>query len=164
MKKIINAIFLFALLIFVNECSGYKPIFSSLDLNFEIEDYSIEGDKSLGNKIYNKLYTLSKSKKNDQDTKSITLLINASKNKSATAKDSSGKTLEYKIILNTEVEATDIITDDKIFSQSFSYSATYKVQKQYSETIYIENQSIENLMDQTYQDLLIAFSQNALIK
>ena len=97
MKKILYLTFLISLLIFVNNCAGYKPIFGSTSLQFEISNYDIQGDKILGNKLYSKLYNLSKSKKVNSDTKNLDLLINVSNTKSATSKDSSGKILEYKI-------------------------------------------------------------------
>ena len=52
MKKTIYFIFSFVLLILINECTGYKPIFSSSNLQFKIADYTIEGNKVLGKKIY----------------------------------------------------------------------------------------------------------------
>ena len=55
MKKIAHPIFLFILLIFINGCAGYEPIFASTKLQFKISDYSIEGNKILGNKIYYKV-------------------------------------------------------------------------------------------------------------
>ena len=113
MKKIVYPIFLLILLNFINGCAGYKPIFSSTNLQFEIANYSIKGNKILGNKIYSKLYSLSKSKKDDQNLRSVDLVINVSKDKNATTKDSSGKILEYKITLNTDVKVTDFITKDK---------------------------------------------------
>ena len=103
MKKIFYLTFLISLFIFVNNWAGYKPIFGSTSLQFEISNYDIEGDKILGNKLYSKLSSLSKSKKINPDTKNLDLLINVSKTKSATSKDSSGKILEYKINLNTKI-------------------------------------------------------------
>ena len=70
MKKITSLIVLFILLVFINACTGYKPIFGSSNLQFEITDYLIEGDKKLGNQIYSKLYNLSKSNKNQEGIKS----------------------------------------------------------------------------------------------
>ena len=64
MKKIIYS---FLLLLFLNACAGYKPIFTSTNLQFEITNYSVEGNKTLGNKIYDKLNRLSKSNKNDEN-------------------------------------------------------------------------------------------------
>ena len=119
MKKIAYPIFSFVLLIFINGCTGYEPIFSSKNLQFKIANFSIEGDKILGNKIYSKLYSISKSTKNDQNVRNIDLLINISKDKSVTSKDSAGKILEYKITLNTEVQVTDSITNDKILNEIF---------------------------------------------
>jgi len=164
MKKITYPIFSFILLVFINGCAGYEPIFGSTNLQFEIADYSIEGDKILGNKIYSKLYSLSQSKKDDQNLRNIDLIIKASKDKNATVKDIGGKILEYKITLNTDVKVTDSITRDKILDQIFTSSLTYKVQNKYSDTVNLENKSIENLLNTTYQELLIRLAQNIITK
>ena len=164
MKKISYSILLIILFIFVNGCSGYKPIFSSANSQFQIFDYSIEGDKILGNKIYSKLHKMSKSKKDDQNVRSISLLINISKDKNATSKDSAGKILEYRITLNTNVDVKDFITNNKILNQTFTSSLTYKTQDQYSDTIDVENKSIENLIDKTFQELFIKLIESIAIK
>jgi len=164
MKKIAYSIFLFILLIFINGCVGYEPIFGSTNSQFEIADYSIEGNKILGNKIYSKLYSLSKSKKDDQNLRSIDLVIEISKDKKATTKDSAGKILEYKITLNTNIKVTDFITKDNILNQIFTSSITYKVQNKYSDTINLENRSTENLLNKTYQELVIRLAQNIITK
>ena len=59
MKKIFHLTFLIILFIFVNDCTGYKPIFGSTSLQFEISNYDIECDKILGNKLYSKFFSLS---------------------------------------------------------------------------------------------------------
>ena len=159
MKKIAHPILLFILLIFINGCVGYEPIFSSTNLQFEIADYSIEGNKILGNKIYSKVYTLSKSNKDNQNLRNVDLVIKVSKDKKATVKDSAGKILEYKITLNTDVKITDFVTKDKILDQIFISSLTYKVQNKYSDTVNLENKSIENLLNKTYQELVIRLAQ-----
>ena len=164
MKKIIYPIFSFILLLFINGCAGYEPIFGSTNLQFEIADYSIEGNKILGNKIYSKLYSLSKSKKDDQNLRNVDLTIKVSKDKNATVKDSAGKILEYKITLNTDIKVTDFLTKDKILDQIFISSLTYKVQNKYSDTANLENQSIENLLNKTYQELVIKLAQNIITK
>ena len=164
MKKIINLICSTILLIFISECVGYKPIYSSTNLQFKIGDYSIAGDKKLGNRIYSKLYNLSKSGKNNKNAKNIRLFINMSTDKTNTSKDSSGKILEHKITLNTEVKVTDFATDDKILSQTFISSLIYKVQDQYSDTIKLENKTLDNLIDKTYQELLTKLTQNIITK
>jgi len=164
MKKIANQIFLFILLIFINGCAGYQPIFSSTNLQFEIADYSIEGNKILGNKIYSKLYSLSKSKKDDQNLRNVDLTIKVSKDKNATVKDSAGKILEYKITLKTDIKVTDFLTKDKILDQIFISSLTYRVQNKYSDTVNLENKSTENLLNKTYQELVTKLAQNIITK
>ena len=160
MKKVIYPIFSFILLLFINGCAGYEPIFGSTNLQFEIADYSIEGNKILGNKIYSKLYSLSKSKKDDQNLRRVDLVIKVSKDKNVTTKDSAGKILQYKITLNTDIKVTDFITKDKILNQIFISSLIYKVQDKYSDTIDLENQIIENLLNKTYQELVTKLAQN----
>ena len=161
MKKIIYSILI---LIFLNNCVGYKPIFNSTNLQFKIADYSIEGNKILGKKIYAKLNRLSKSKKDDQNIRAINLLINSSKYKNSTAKDSAGNVVAYKITLKTKIEVTDFLTDDKILDQTFTSSVSYNVQSRQSDTLKLENRSIDNLIDKTYGDLLIKLSQNIVKK
>jgi hypothetical protein len=160
MKKVIYPIFSFILLLFINGCAGYEPIFGSTNLQFEIADYSIEGNKILGNKIYSKLYSLSKSKKDDQNLRRVDLVIKVSKDKNVTTKDSAGKILQYKITLNTDIKVTDFITKDKILNQIFVSSLTYRVQDKYSDTIDLENRSIEDLLNKTYQELVTRLAQN----
>ena len=162
MKKIPYLFISFIILIYIGACAGYKPIFSSSNLEFIITDYSILGDKKLGNQIYSKLYNLSKSTKKTSETKNIYLLINVSKDKKATAKDSTGKILGYKINLSTTITIKDVMTGNKILNENFSFSSAYKAQDQYSETIKLENQTTQNLINNIYQDFLIKFSANLL--
>lgn len=160
MIKKISLIFLSIFFILSNGCAGYKPIYSNSNLEFKIVDYIIKGDKRLGNKIYSKLYNLSRTKKNLDSDKSIILLIDTSLNKNETSKDSSGKVLEYKLTLIAKIEILDFLSNDRILNQAFVSSLSYKVQSQYSETIKLENSSIEDLIDKTYKDLLVKLTQN----
>ena len=162
MKKIVCPIFSLILLIFINGCAGYEPIFGSTNLQFEIADYSIEGNKRLGNKIYSKLYNLSQSKKDDKNLRNVDLVIKISKDKNATVKNSDGQILEYKITLNTDVKVADFITKDEILNQIFTSSLTYKVQDNYSDTVNLENRSIEDLLNKTYQELVVRLAQNII--
>ena len=160
MKKITYLIISIIFLNFINACGGYKPIYTTKNLQFKIVDYSIKSNNKLGRQIYYKLHNLFKSSNNNEEAQSITITIDIQKNKEATTKDSSGKTLEYKIILNSNIVINDYLTNDEILDKIFSYSVTYKVQDQLFETKELENQTIENLIDKTYQDLLIKLSQN----
>jgi len=160
MKKIIYAFLLLTLLSIINGCSGYKPIFSSSNLEFEIADYTIKGDKVLGNQIYAKLYNLSKSSKDKEIAIKVT--IETLKSKNSTSKDSTGKVLEYKISLNTRIIIINDLTDENLLDQNFISSSSYKVQDQHSETIKLENKITNDLINKTFQDILIKISGNVL--
>ena len=160
MKRKNNLVIAFILLILINGCGGYKPIFGSIDLQFKISEYSIEGNKLLGKKIYKKLNDFSKTVKNKKNAKKITLHINSIKDKKASLKNSAGKITEYKISLKTEIEIKDFTTNKKILNQTFSKTSTYRVQKQYSETIRLENLSTDTMLEKMHQELLIKLSQN----
>ena len=163
MIKNIYFSFLFITLLSFNGCSGYKPIFSSNNLDFTITKYTINGDKKLGKRLYSKLYNLSKSKKVNKN-RNIILLINISSNKNETSKDSTGKVLEYKITLKAKIEILNSSNENVILNEVFVESSNYKVQSRYSETLKLENTTIENLINQAYQDLLIKFAQNIDLK
>ena len=162
MKKISYLLILLIFLINISGCTGYKPIFDSTNLEFKIVDYSISGDKKLGNQIYSKLYNYSKSNENVPEANKIYILINSSQNKKATAKNSAGKILGYKINLSTTITAKNLMTGNEMLNETFSYSSTYKTRDELFETKKLENQTIENLINTIYQDLLIKLSENLL--
>ena len=160
MKKISSVLISLIILTNIIACAGYKPIFSSSNIEFVIEDYSIKADKKLGNQIYSHLYTLAQSNKNNADAQNFHITIEAAKDKTATVKDSAGKILEYRISLNSNIVVKNYLTKDEILTQNFISFSSYKVQNEYSETVKLENKTIENLVNKTYQDLLIKLSEN----
>ena len=158
MKKITYLIISIIILIFINACAGYKPIYTT-DLQFIIADYSIKSNKRLGRQIYSKLYNLSKLSENSAETQSVNITVDTTKDKKATVKDSTGKILEYRIILNSNIMIKDYLTNKEILNQNFFHSSIYTIQDLYSETIKLENKSTKDLIDKTYQDLLIKMSE-----
>jgi len=162
MKKITHLSILIILLIGFASCSGYKPIFSSSNLKFEIAEYTIKGNKRLGNQMYSKLFNLSVLDKNNLERRSVDISIDISKDKNATVKNSEGKILEYKISLNSNILIKDYLTEKKILNHNSNTFSSYKVQAQHYETVKLENDTITNLLNQTYQNLLISMSENML--
>ena len=61
--------------------------------------------------------------------------------------------------LSTKINIKDFITEDIVLNKTFVNSQSYKVQSQYYDTVKLENQYTENLIDQVFQDLLIQLSQ-----
>ena len=82
-----------------------------------------------------------------------------SKDKKPTVKNSAGKILEYKIVIKTNMILKDFLTNKEILNYSLNSSSSYKVQDKYSETKKTENRIIDNLINKTYQDLLIKMSE-----
>ena len=158
MKNKFIYIALMIALIGINACTGYKPIFSSSNIQFKISEYLLEGNKKLSNKIYSKVNNLSQT--SNTDGKSISIKIDTDKNKQATAKNTAGKILEYKITLLTHVIVKDYLTETELLNKKYTSFSSYKVQDQYSETIKLEKKSEENLLNKIYQDLIIDLSEN----
>ena len=162
MKKISYLLISLILLTNIGACSGYKPIFGSSNLEFEIADYSISGNKKIGNKIYTKLYNLSQITKKTSKEKNVYIFIHVLQSKNATANDSTGKILGYRINLSTQIIVRDLMANDEILNETLSFSSTYKVQNQLFETKKLENQIVQNLIDKTYEELLIKLSESFL--
>ena len=64
--------------------------------------------------------------------------------------------------LSTTILIKDSITENEILNENFFFSSTYQVQDQFFDTKKLEDQSIENLIQKTYQDLVIKLSENIL--
>ena len=159
MKKITFLIISTILFIYINACTGYTPIYSSSNFNFKIADYALKGEERLANLIYRKLYNVSLPNEDNPGAQSISLSIETVKERKPTVKNSAGKILEYQINLNTKIIINDFLTDKRILNKDFNYSISYKVQDEHSETIKLENKNIENLVNKTYEDVLIKISQ-----
>ena len=160
MKKKLLIIASFFIFICSTACVGYKPIYSSSNVQFTIADYSLKGDKRLGNQIYSKLLNISKYNKNNPSAQSINISIETSKEKIPTVKNTTGKIIEYKINLNSFINVKDYLTDKSIINQNINYSSSYKVQELHSETVILEKKTTENLIDQIYENLLIRITEN----
>jgi hypothetical protein len=154
MKKNNKVIYLIFIIGLIYGCAGYKPIFSSSSLNFKIEEYKIEGDKMTANKIYSSLKRSENYELTENELLATNFFISTSKTKIETIKDKTGKVKEYKIIIKAKVEITKYLSDDILLNEIFEASSNYKVQDNYSETVLLENRSIENLTETISQNIL----------
>ncbi len=160
--RIINYIVLscfFIIFIFFNSCTGYEPVFNPTKLNFKISNYSIVGDKRLGNQLYSKISKSTQKTKNQKNPYNFNIFINISKSKKATVKNTTGKTLEYRIALNTNFKVNDAFTGEEFINIQLPYSTSYKVQDKHFDTIKTESKTVENLMEKTFQEILIKISE-----
>ena len=106
MKNII----LLIILISLSSCSGYKPILTSKDINFNILDIKVNENDRISNNIKKKLKIYS-----DQEQKenTISLEINSVKQVYAIAKDSKGDDSVYEMRVITNIEIINLDTDNK---------------------------------------------------
>ena len=74
------------------------------------------------------------------------------------ASDTAGQTIEYEITINATVNVKNHITNNNILNQTFSSSALYRVQEQYSDTIKAENKATEEIIQNLYQKILLNLS------
>ncbi len=105
---------------------------------------------------------INKSTQKNKDQKSpynFNIFINILKNKEATVKNTAGKILEYKIILNTDFKVVDSFTKEEFINSQSTYSTSYKVQDKHSDTIKTENRAVENLINKISQEILIQISE-----
>jgi len=158
MKKLIALISLIIIIFSVSGCGGYKPIFAVENVDFHIVNYSIEEDKALGRQIYTKLYSLSKKDSNNPTTKLIDLSVQSSEKEEATVKDNTGKIKEYKISLRTIIKIKDYLTDDLLINEAIVSSSAYKIQNTRSETLALKNKTIDTLLNNNFEKLLVLFS------
>ena len=163
MKKV-SITLIIVLTAICSSCAGYKPILNVSNLNFKIMDYSLQGEKEIANKIYYKLNNLSKSKNNELEKRKINLIIEILKDKKALSKNSAGQVLEYRISLRTKIVATDFLTNLEILNYNSNTSVGYIVQEQYSDTLKFENNSLDNLIDGIYKELLIQLTDSIKTK
>ena len=159
MKNKILLFYLIPIVVILSNCAGYEPIFTTKNLDFKVSNYEIEGNKNLGKKIYSKIYGISKPKNTNNDIKELSIYINVKKDKAPTSKSSSGKILEYNISLNSQIKINEYASDKVILNKSFNVSERYKAQAQYSDTIKLENKTVENLIERIYQTLLVELSE-----
>ena len=145
MKKI----FIVIILLILNNCSGYKPIFSSKDINFYIGEIIIKEDNKLIRNIVKNLkpYTI------QNDKQRITLELDLNLKEAITLKDTKGNTVSEEMEIVLEVK-TFLENNDQInfnFSEKFTFnnqSNKFEL-NQYKKRIQI------NLVEKIHQDLIM---------
>ena len=117
MKNVI----LLIILISLSSCSGYKPILTSKDIDFNILNIKINVNDRISNNIKKKLKIYS-----DQEQKenTISLEINSIKQVYAIAKDSKGDDSVYEMKVITNIKIINLNTDNKKikFEEKFSFN------------------------------------------
>ena len=146
MKKI----YLLVLVLFLTNCSGYKPIFSTKDVNFFIDKIIITDNDKISYKIKKKLKPYSSENTNKIK---INLNINSSKEIKIIAKDNKGDALMFNLIINSSIEilSNDIIEKKYKFVEKF----TFKNQANKFELEQYKRSLEDELIDKIFEKLIL---------
>ena len=144
MKKII----LISLVIFLSNCAGYKPIFTSDQTNFYIEKIEISDDNKLVRKLIKSLKPFSV----ENGKQSITLKLNLNKQENVIMKDAKGDPASYEIKIELKV---DIITMNGTNKLNFKENFTFNNQSNKFELNQYKKNMETNLMNKIFENLIL---------
>ena len=143
-KKII----FISLLIFLSNCTGYKPIFTSDQTNFHIEKIEISND----NKLVRKLIKSLKPYSVDNGKQSITLKLDLNKQENVIMKDAKGDPASYEIKIKLNV---DVITKDGNNKLNFKENFTFNNQSNKFELNQYKKNTETNLINKIFENLIL---------
>ena len=144
MKKII----LISLVIFLSNCAGYKPIFTSDQTNFYIEKIEISDD----NKLVRKLVKNLKPYSIDNGKQSITLKLDLNKQENVIMKDAKGDPASYEIKIKLNV---NVITKDGNNKLNFEENFTFNNQSNKFELNQYKKNTETNLINKIFENLIL---------
>ena len=144
MKKII----LISLVIFLSNCAGYKPIFTSDQTNFYIEKIEISDDNKLVRKLIKSLKPFSV----ENGKQSITLKLNLNKQENVIMKDAKGDPASYEIKIELNV---DVVTKDGTNKFNFRENFTFNNQSNKFELNQYKKNMETNLINKIFENLIL---------
>jgi hypothetical protein len=165
MKKII----LISFIIFLSNCVGYKPIFTSGQVNFYINKIEISDDNKLTRKLiknylidtYNgkKLNLQSNGRSGgttnlyfENGKQSIALKLDLNKQENVIMKDAKGDPASYEIKIELNV---DVITKESIKKLNFRENFTFNNQSNKFELNQYKNNTETNLINKIFENLIL---------
>ena len=144
MKKII----FISLIIFLSNCAGYKPIFTSDQTNFYIEKIEISDDSKLVRKLIKNLKPYSA----ENGKQSITLKLDLNKQENIIMKDAKGDPASYEIKIKVNV---DVITKNGTNKLNFEENFTFNNQSNKFELNQYKKNMETNLMNKIFENLIL---------
>ena len=148
MKKLL---FCFCFL-FIFSCSGYKPIFSTKDMNFNIN--RIENINS--NNTTNRIIRSIRSYKLDNSKKNYSLKINSTNKNEITSRDSKGDPQTYRIIIDVTV---DVFEDDQNL-----FLNTINITKEFTYSYQINQFNLSQYKKNIIENLIVKISEEIILK
>ena len=144
MKKII----FISLIIFLSNCAGYKPIFTSDQTNFYIEKIEISDDSIHVRKLIKSLKPYSV----DNGKQSIALKLDLDKQENVIMKDAKGDPASYEIKIELNV---DVITMNGTNKLNFKENFTFNNQSNKFELNQYKKNTETNLINKIFENLIL---------
>ena len=138
--------FFLAFLLLLTSCFGYKPIFSSSNINYNIKDVKNLTQDKVTNYIVRKL----KSYKSDDKKEDISLEISSSSNERVLSKDTKGDPIIFEMNIIVDVKLSLQGRNDKYFQFISQGSSVFEKKK-------IKNFQFENCDFDTFDNILKNF-------
>tara|TARA_Y100000022_G_scaffold162022_1_gene145252 strand:- start:180 stop:635 length:456 start_codon:yes stop_codon:yes gene_type:complete len=113
--------FIFLILFVLNNCSGYEPIFSSKNINFQIDEIIVVSNDKISQKIKRKFNPYL----NKNDSKKIlNLEIKSSKTINIVGKDEKGDASVFEIVIvsNIKISSENLNTEEFEYTEKFNYN------------------------------------------
>ena len=141
---------LLILVLFLTNCSGYKPVFSTKDINFFIDQIIITDNDKISHKIKKKLKPYSSENINKIK---ISLNINSSKKVKIISKDNKGDALMFNLVINSNVDilSNNIVEKKYKFTEKF----TFKNQANKFELEQYKRSLEDELIDKIFEKLIL---------
>jgi len=150
-KKIFSSLII---LVILAGC-GYQPIYSSKNLNFNINQLEINGDLNLNRQIRDRLSNF-QSNKSDQSV-IYNIKINTTSNRTISTKDAKGNPTLYALTVTINLSYSSLGETEK--DKSFSESIGYQNNDNKFDLKRYENTLKKNLTNTIIEDIIL-FLQN----
>jgi len=123
---------------FIYGC-GYQPLLTEKYQKFNVSNFTINGDKKLGQSLANNFSEVEGVKNN------LIFIVIASKEKNISNRSSTGSPLEYNITISFSLKAVSQLNNKEILNQTFTQSSSYKASKVYLNTLNREKIIVDNI-------------------
>lgn len=147
MKKLLS----YLCFLFIFSCSGYQPIFSTKEINFNINKIENIDSGDTTKKIIRSI----RSYKLDDTKKNYSLRIESTKENKVTSRDSKGDPLTYRITIDIKV---DVLKDDQnllLDTVNIKKEFNYNYQINQFELSQYRNDIIENLITKVSEEIIL---------
>ena len=155
MQKLKN-FFIMTICIWLVYSCGYTPIFSSKNIKFKIVEIQKRGDTNIAGLFAE---SVKKNQSNLDNLQKISLIIDASKNKTTLVKDQSGKILSYKLEIIIKANAKRISSNEIIISKELSAASNFDNKDRIYDASNLESKITKDLIKKLSRDLILIINQ-----